>query len=151
MRRLDRLVVDGTPVWVCENPRILEAAMDAGSRAAVVCTAGNPMVVVTALLERLAADGARLWYRGDFDWAGVAIANRVIAACGAQPWRMRTADYEVALVAAGAGMVELPQLTGPAVTASWDEALTPAMARRGKAIHEELIIEDLVADVLQLP
>ena len=78
-------------MWVCENPRVLEAAMDAGVTAPMVCTMGNPTFVVTSLLERLAGQGAVLHYRGDFDWAGVAIANRIISAYGARPWRMEAA------------------------------------------------------------
>lgn len=149
LRRLDRLVAPGTTVWACENPRVLEAAMDAGTREVMVCTAGNPVVAASMLLDRLAGDGARLRYRGDFDWPGLAIANRVIGACGAEPWRMRAADYEAALAAAGAGLVELPELAGAAVDAAWDEDLAPAMARAGYAVHEELIIEDLLGDLLQ--
>ncbi|MGH9055176.1 MAG: TIGR02679 family protein, partial [Acidimicrobiales bacterium] len=147
LRRLGRLVPGGTTVWVCENPRVLEAAMDAGTRAVMVCTAGNPVVAVTMLLDQLSADGAWLRYRGDFDWPGVAIANRVIGRYGADPWRMLTADYEAALAAAGAGIVELPGLTGAPVGASWDPLLTAAMTRAGWAVHEELIIEHLVADL----
>ncbi len=41
LRRLDRCVSAGAGVWVCENPRVLEAAMDAGRGAAMTCTAGN--------------------------------------------------------------------------------------------------------------
>ncbi len=149
LRRLDRLVSRGTGVWVCENPRVLEAAMDAGTRAVMVCTAGNPVVAVTMLLDQLSADGARLRYRGDFDWPGVAIANRVVGRYGAEPWRMRTSDYEAALATAGAGIVELPTLTGTPVGASWDATLAPAMTRAGRAVHEELIIEHLVADLLE--
>lgn len=148
LRRIDRLVLPGTVVWVCENPRVLEAAMDAGSRAAIVCTAGNPVVTVSLCLERLACEGAVLRYRGDFDWPGLAIANRVLNACGAEPWRMRTRDYEAALGSAGSAMVELPPLTGAVVDAVWDPELTPAMTRSGWAIHEELILETLVSDLM---
>jgi uncharacterized protein (TIGR02679 family) len=148
LRRLDRLLSAGTAVWVCENPRILEAAMDAGTREVMVCTAGNPVVVVTMLLDRLAADGAPLCYRGDFDWAGLGIANRIIGAYGAAPWRMGTIDYEAAIVAAGARMVELPALAGAAVVAVWDADLAPVMVRSGRGVHEELILEDLVADLI---
>lgn len=147
LRRLDRLVPADTPVWVCENPRILEAAMDAGSGVIMLCTAGNPVVAVTTMLDRLAADGARILYHGDFDWPGISIANRVIGGYGGQPWRMGAGDYEAALVAAGARMVELPPLIGAAVEAVWDGELGPAMARSGRAVHEELILEDLVADL----
>jgi uncharacterized protein (TIGR02679 family) len=149
LRRIDRLVVPGTVVWVCENPRILEAAMDAGSQATIVCTAGNPVVTVSLSLERMSAEGAVVRYRGDFDWSGVAIANRVINACGAEPWRMSTEDYQAALGVAGAAMVELPRLSGAVVNAVWDPELAPAMTCSGWAIHEELILETLVLDLLQ--
>jgi uncharacterized protein (TIGR02679 family) len=94
---------------------VLEAAMDAGSRATMVCVSGNPTLVATRLLERLAADGAflRLRYRGDFDWPGISIANRVIERFGAIPWRMGAADYEAALLAAGNGLVDLPERCSP--------------------------------------
>jgi uncharacterized protein (TIGR02679 family) len=148
LSRLDRLVPTGTPVSVCENPRVLEAAMDAASRAVVVCTAGNPTVVVTALIARLVSDEADLRYHGDFDWPGVAIANRVIAASGASAWRMGAADYEDALAAAGAGLVELLPLEGRPVAAVWDAGLTAAMERAGVAVHEEAMLDVLVADLL---
>jgi uncharacterized protein (TIGR02679 family) len=148
--RLDRLVSAGMPVWVCENPRVLEAVMDAHSerpRSVMVCTAGNPTLVVTSLLARLIEDGAVLRYRGDFDWPGVAIANRVITDFGAVPWRMGRADYEAALAGAGRGLADLPALEGRPVDAAWDAELTPSMKRAGKSVHEEALLDLLVADV----
>jgi uncharacterized protein (TIGR02679 family) len=148
LSRLDRLVPVGTPVSVCENPRVLEAAMDAASRWVVVCTAGNPTVVVTALLSRLVSDGADLRYHGDFDWPGLAIANRVIDAFGAMAWRMGTADYEDAMVGASAGVVELLPLEGRPVAAVWDVELKARMERAGVAVHEEAALDVLLADLL---
>jgi uncharacterized protein (TIGR02679 family) len=148
LARLDRLVAPGTPVSVCENPRVLEAAMDRGSPAVVVCTAGNPTVVVTALLSRLVSDGAALRYHGDFDWPGVAIANRVIGVSGATAWRMGAADYEDALAAAGTSVVELLPLEGRPAAAIWDAELTASMERAGVAVHEEAVLDVLVADLL---
>ncbi len=148
LRRLDRCVAEATTVWVCENPRVLEAAMDAGTRGAVVCTAGNPTVVVTMLLERLVADGACLRYRGDFDWPGLAMANRVVGSYAAEPWRMGKLDYEAALTAAGTGLVELPKLQGRSVPAIWDPDLTVAMENASRAVHEEALLDLLVADLV---
>jgi uncharacterized protein (TIGR02679 family) len=148
--RLDRWVPAGTPVWVCENPRVLEAVMDAHAEktpAVMVCTAGNPMFVVTSLLARLVEDGAALHYRGDFDWPGVAIANRVISEFGAVPWRMGHADYEAALGGAGRGLADLPALEGRPVNAAWDAELTVSMERAGKSVHEEALLDLLVADL----
>ena len=150
--RLDRWVSAGTAVWVCENPRVLEAVMDAhseGTRAVMVCTAGNPTFVVTSLLARLVEDGAALHYRGDFDWPGVAIANRVVTEFGAVPWRMGHADYEAALDGAGMGLADLPALEGRPVEAAWDAELTLSMERAGKSMHEEALLDLLVADLTE--
>jgi uncharacterized protein (TIGR02679 family) len=103
---------------------------------------------VSALLQRLADDRAVMRYRGDFDWPGIAIANRIVSDFGAKPWRMGAADYEAALVAAGESMIELPRLTGDSVAAAWDGELAPAMSRAGWAVHEELMLEDLLSDLL---
>ncbi len=148
LKRIDRFAEPGQVVWITENPRVLEAAMDAGSLAAMVCTAGNPTITVTTLLERLASCGASLAYHGDFDWPGIAIANRVAASCGARPWRMSSSDYEEALAAAGALVADLPRLEGPPVEASWDPSLGPAMERAGRAVHEEAMLETLVGDLV---
>jgi uncharacterized protein (TIGR02679 family) len=147
LRRIDTFVAEGTLGWICENPRVLEAAMDAGARAVMVCTMGNPTVVVTSLLERIAEQGARLRYRGDFDWPGLAMANRIITTYRATPWRMGCDDYEAALAEARALLTELPALEGAAVEAAWDSHLTTSMSRHGRAVHEELILETLVGDL----
>jgi uncharacterized protein (TIGR02679 family) len=63
-----------------------------------VCTSGQPALVVLDVLAALR--GAELRYHGDFDWPGIAIAHRLIATAGVQPWRMTAADYEHGLVGA---------------------------------------------------
>jgi uncharacterized protein (TIGR02679 family) len=151
LRRLDGLVSAGTHIWVCENPRVLEAVMDVGSTATIICTMGNPATVASLLLRRLVDDGGKLRYRGDFDWPGIAMANRVISVYGARPWRMNVADYEHALAAAGDLLTELPHLDGPVVEAVWDVTLTETMASRGRVVHEELMLETLVNDLASPP
>jgi uncharacterized protein (TIGR02679 family) len=79
---------------VCENPRVLEAAVDRGSTCAAVCTQGQPAVVVLALVRTLAELGATLRYHGDFDWPGLTIANAMVGAHGCRPWRMSVDDIE---------------------------------------------------------
>lgn len=129
-------------VLVCENPRVLEAMADRfGGDVPAVCTSGQPRLVTLELLGRMVGAGAELRYHGDFDWPGVAIANRVIAEVGARPLLMGAADYQAA---ARSGRAAL-DLTGAPVAASWDPALTTAMARLGVAVHEEAVLGDLLA------
>jgi uncharacterized protein (TIGR02679 family) len=148
LRRVNTWVEADTEVFVCENPRVVEAAMDAGARQPMVCTAGNPRVVVNVLLEQLVASKARLHYRGDFDWPGVSIANRVIKEHGALAWRMNAQDYEDAIAQSAAVIDDLPLLDGLPVDAVWDADLTPLMVRTRRAVHEESLLDLLVADLL---
>lgn len=55
--------------------------------------------------------------------------------------------HRAALVAAGPLIAELPALAGAAVQADWDPALSEAMRRHGRVVHEELVLEQLVADL----
>jgi uncharacterized protein (TIGR02679 family) len=123
-------------VLVCENPRVLEALAERGSATPVVCTSGQPALVVLDLLAAL--QGAELRYHGDFDWAGVAIANRLVAAAGVTPWRMSAADYS-----RGLAVATLP-LVGPSVEPVWDAELGAAMRHHGVAVHEEAVLPDLL-------
>lgn len=147
LRRVRVAVPADGRVSVCENPRVLEAALDRGTTATMVCTQGQPAYVVLALLDDLATRGADLHYHGDFDWAGVTIANRLIGVSACRPWRMGAADYESALAALAALVSELPLLEGPPVEAIWDPALTASMSRFQRTIHEELVLDQLLADL----
>jgi len=134
-----------TSVLVCENPRVLEAAATRhGGAYAVVCTSGMPATVALTLLEQLAAAGAHLRYHGDFDWAGVVIANRLVQRVGCLPWRMSAADYLAAV-----GPDGLP-LSGSPVEASWDDKLGAAMCGVGLAVHEEAVLEELLQGLPEL-
>jgi uncharacterized protein (TIGR02679 family) len=147
LRRIDVRAPDDGVVYVCENPRVLEAAVDAGSRRAVVCSQGQPVVVVTALLRLLARGGSELRYHGDFDWPGITIANLLMGSYQCRPWRFGSVDYRSALAAVAPFVADLPVLNGAPVRSCWDEQLTPQMANAGRAVHEELLLNELLADL----
>jgi uncharacterized protein (TIGR02679 family) len=123
-------------VLVCENPRVLEAVAEQDLPVPVVCTSGRPALVVLDVLRGLR--GAELRYHGDFDWAGVAIAERLSAEVGVEPWRMGSADYE-------RGLAEATLRLGPAaVEPPWDPELGAAMRRHDRAVHEEAVLPELL-------
>ena len=84
--------------------------------------------------------GAELWYHGDFDWPGVAIAADVIARYGGRAWRMGADDYRLA-ARPGVG------LGGDPVDAPWDPGLREAMCAEGHAVYEETVGDQLLADL----
>ncbi len=138
--------VAGLTVYVCENPNLLAiAANQLGVRCApLVCTEGMPAAAQRTLLQQLRQAGACLRYHGDFDWAGIAIANQVLTSHGAQAWRMKADDYEAAArVAAKPGHA----LAGKPVAASWDARLSLTMMGHDLAIAEEALAAGLLDDL----
>lgn len=137
----------GTLIHICENPRVVEAAADAACVRPLVCTSGSAATVVFTLLDALAATGCRFAYHGDFDWPGIALANRVIRRYEAMPWHMGTADYEHLAARSQAEGIPHLALDGQPVSADWDPDLAPAMTALGVALHEEATLDLLVADL----
>jgi uncharacterized protein (TIGR02679 family) len=150
LRRMRWRLPPGTEVFVCENPRVVEAVADAGCQRPLVCTSGNPTTAVLALLDALTGAGASLAYRGDFDWPGVAMANRVIGTYNARPWRMTAADYEEHVRTARDRGTPLQPLSGQPTAAEWDPELTPAMRSIGVGVQEESALELLLSDLAPL-
>ncbi|HEU5002361.1 MAG TPA: TIGR02679 family protein [Actinomycetota bacterium] len=139
----------GELVHACENPSVLHAA---GSRLGarcppMVCLEGNPSVAAVRLIEVLVGERCAVAYHGDFGSGGIAIGNRVIGAMGAQPWRFRVEDYRAGVAHARATGVQCLPLRGRLPEACWDAELASAMARAGVEIEEELVLEDLLADL----
>ncbi|WP_131769276.1 DUF2399 domain-containing protein [Candidatus Protofrankia californiensis] len=147
----DWTVVPGSLVRVCENPRVVEAAAAREVPVAVVCAAGNPSTVVLELLTRVRNGGARLAYHGDFDWAGIGLANRMITRFDADPWRMTADDYERAVESCRRRRTPALSLTGTPVEAVWDGELAPTMTTLDVTIHEESVLETLLSDLAQPP
>jgi uncharacterized protein (TIGR02679 family) len=157
LSQLGRLPADlglpcATDVRVCENPVVVAAAAERlGSRCPpLVCVEGVPSQAGRELLTAFAARGGTLLYHGDFDWAGVRIANSLAETLPFRPWRFAAADYRDAVEQAGpgeAGAPTWPALSGESVAAVWDPALATAMARAGLAVEEEAVLGELLEDL----
>ncbi|WP_234263267.1 TIGR02679 family protein [Hydrogenophaga sp. NFH-34] len=135
-------------IYVCENPNIVSIAADrlGAACAPLVCTDGMPAAAQRVLLKQLSDAGAQLRYHGDFDWAGIHIANNVMKLCRCGPWRFGSEHYLQALETAPPKDRDLEET---AVAASWDQALTESMQSHGISIAEEAVASLLVNDLRQ--
>ncbi len=138
--------VAGRTVFVCENPNIVAIAADRWGDACspLVCTEGMPAAAQRVLLTQLAEAGAMLRYHGDFDWAGIYIANHVVRSFGAAPWRMGTSDY---VEAVGSIPSKRRDLSESHVAAAWDKFLADQMRHHGLAVDEEAVAASLMDDL----
>jgi uncharacterized protein (TIGR02679 family) len=138
-------------IHVCENPTVVEIVAsrwaDAGPRTnapVLVCTGGQPSTAVVELLQRLSASGATVRYHGDFDWAGLRIAQALAARVPWAPWRFEADDY---LREVGGSSPSL-RLKGASAESPWDRRLATAMAAHGLAIEEEAVARLLADDLI---
>jgi uncharacterized protein (TIGR02679 family) len=120
------------------------AAVAAPVATPLICTEGVPSAACNRLLRTVADSGARIRWRGDFDWTGLRITATALDRYAAEPWRMSAADYETALAAG-----DSEPLRGTPGSSPWDPGLAARMRQTGRAVMEErlipLLLEDLAA------
>lgn len=147
LRQLTHQRPQATPpvVRICENPAVLAAAADTHGSGCppLVCLQGQPSAAALTLLRHLHADGAALFYHGDFDWGGCRIANVLLSHVPWRPWRFTATDYR----ALATTTPQLPPLTGTPAASPWDPALALALSELGVRVEEEVALADLLADL----
>jgi uncharacterized protein (TIGR02679 family) len=134
-------------IFVCENPAVLRRAC-AELRAGcppLVCTEGRPSTAFHQLARIAVEAGGELWYHGDFDWPGVAIAADVIGRHGARAWRMNASDYLSGVTTTDTQIA----LHGGSVDTPWDPGLRETMCRTGRAVYEETVADQLLTDLTE--
>ena len=133
------------PVLLVENPRLVEATAERALPYCVIATNGNPASEVMRLVDALLDAHIPVCHHGDFDGAGIAICRRLHAQ-GCTPWRIGWNDYVEALdVAADLGL-ELPVDASSCDETPWDSSLEQRFNDDRRKVHEELLLERLLAD-----
>ncbi|MDH6127350.1 TIGR02679 family protein [Kitasatospora sp. GP82] len=139
----------GGTAYVCENPAVVLAAADrlGPFSAPLICLQGQPSSAALHLLRRYADIGWTLHYHGDFDWGGIRIATRLLANVPWTPWHYTASDYRAAL----AKYPDTAALTGVPAATPWDLPLASALHEAGRRIEEELVLDQLLADLAPPP
>lgn len=130
-------------IFVCENVTVLEAAADrlGANCPPMVCTDGNPTNVALDLIAGLANAGCAIKVRADFDAVGLNITDQVrSAAPAATGWR-----YDAATYVAHLGLGVEPEASG----GDHLEQLRALLCKHGVVVHEEAILDQLMADLDQ--
>ncbi|MGH2843591.1 MAG: TIGR02679 domain-containing protein, partial [Solirubrobacteraceae bacterium] len=126
----------GTPCFSCENPSVLVAAEQrlGDECPPLVCTAGRPSDAVRLVLGAVRRAGEQVRHHGDFDEAGVQILRDLEVSYGAVPWR-----FDVRSLCDALGTRAPPM--------SPNIALESAVRRVSSSLAEEMVIDDLIADL----
>ncbi len=119
--------------WLCvENPSVVEAAVLAGYTGALVCTSGWPSLDAQRLLEAGRAQGIEVHYAGDYDTAGLLIADFMASRYGAKIAMTRAMYLAADLERAS----EWPE-AGAVPPTPWDEGLAEAIRDRRRVVYQE--------------
>lgn len=139
--RLSPLGIEADELFVVENPAVLRAAsVTYGPRApAMICTEGAASAAAHRLLSQCGK--ATVWWRNDFDWAGVRMTSAALERYrNARPWRMGVADY------LSAGTTGQP-LIGKPIATPWEPQLADELIATGRSVMEERLLPLLLEDL----
>ncbi|MCH9684947.1 MAG: DUF2399 domain-containing protein [Deltaproteobacteria bacterium] len=117
--------------WLCvENPSLVEAAAQARSPRAIVCTSGWASADTQRLLHAAVDQGVRLAYAGDFDGEGLKIAA----------WMSVRFAVGIEMSAKAYGSADLDRALpwrGDVPDTPWDPGLAAAIRRHRRIVYQE--------------
>lgn len=142
--------VAGSDIYIVENSGVFSSLLDALTAAQrcvpLLCLHGQPKLASWALLDRLAASGARLHYSGDYDPEGLAIAEKILRRYpDARPWHYEAADYapRPSVRLTDARRKQLADITLPEL-----QPAAAAIRDQGYAYYQESFADQLARDLL---
>jgi uncharacterized protein (TIGR02679 family) len=149
-------------IFMVENPSVFAELVDAdmrrshdevsGKEIVILCGNGQPSAAVLRLLDWLvgADEDAELWYAGDFDAAGLSIAQAVQFRypTAFRAWFMGKETY-LQYVSIGIPMTKAEENRVVQMHCEWDTDLIGAMAEMRIKLHQELWADELVEHYLK--
>lgn len=113
----------------------------------VLCTSGQLREASWQLLDLLSASNCQLYYAGDFDPEGLAIADRLWQKYGdlLHPWHMTLEDYHIALSQKPIASSRIQQLDN--IRCPELQPVGHAIAQEQKAGYQEALVGRYLADL----
>ncbi|MDQ0243254.1 uncharacterized protein (TIGR02679 family) [Bacillus fengqiuensis] len=136
----------GNRVWVVENSSVCSTIVDEVPAAPIICTHGQFRTASWVLLDLLIEAGCHLYYSGDLDPEGIAMAYRLKERYADRVtfWRMDESSYEKSGSEEdiSSRLTRMESITSPEL-----DAVINAMKRRKKAGYQEALITELISDI----
>lgn len=140
-------------VYIVENEMVFTYLISAmpEKKVTILCTSGQPRAVAIRIMQMLADSGAMLYYSGDIDPDGLAIADRLWTMYGEHLhiWRMGPEEYEKSMsseVIGPSGAAKLRHMQNPQLNITAE-----VVAERTYAGYQENIRDLLLEDIKKAP
>ena len=142
----------GGKAFVMDNLSVFTAVSERtrNVKCTLICAAGGVNCAFTALLDKLNASGAALYYAGGMDYAGLCRADRVYLTYPQRfiPWRYGRDDYEKNLTENDFFPPDSKKDAG--LHNETLASLLSLMRKRGKAAAQAGLVPDMAEDILKL-
>ncbi|SHK52876.1 TIGR02679 family protein [Paramaledivibacter caminithermalis] len=149
LSKVQRIVSPKKKVFVFENPAVFSEILHKTSREkpALVCTYGQVKLASLVLLDKLVKDGVYIYYSGDFDPEGLAIADKLKSRYDQSLilWRYNKGDYYKALSKKRIDDKRMKKLKG--LKNKSLISIGKALEETGCAGYQEMIIDELIDDI----
>ena len=137
-------------VFVVENSGVYSAILDYFMDREVpplICTHGQIKLAALILLDKLVQDNTTIYYSGDFDPEGLAMAQRLLLRYGEnlKLWRYGLEDYKKALSEVELDEARLNKLQS--IKARELASVKEEIAQQRKAAYQEQLIKNLISDI----
>ena len=147
--KLDKVhPVEGRRVYIVENSGVFSTLLDAKETVPLLCTHGQFKLAAFKVLDLLAIAGCELYYAGDFDPEGLAMAQRLLNRYPDQChlWKMDLLSYEASMpIQDISGRInKLASIEHPLLM-----PIANRMKQTGKAGYQEALLEIYVEDLRQ--
>lgn len=140
----------GNKVYVVENPTVFSTLLDMlppEVTIPMICTSGQFKLAAWILLDSLVANGATLYYSGDFDPEGILLCDKLIRRYGSSvvPWHFSANDFHKACSQKSISSTRLASLQS--VISPRLEEVKSALIRHPYAGYQELLLDDMFLDL----
>ncbi|MFC4620178.1 TIGR02679 family protein [Camelliibacillus cellulosilyticus] len=136
----------GDSVWIVENSSVCSTLIDAIPGAPLVCTHGQFRTAAWLFFDHLVQCGVRLFYSGDLDPEGIAMADRLKSRYPDHVilWRMDIAAYQQSMSEedVSSRLSKLGSVTAPELN-----DVLGLIKLKGKAGYQEALTPELIRDV----
>ncbi|AWW27175.1 TIGR02679 domain-containing protein [Acetobacterium sp. KB-1] len=148
---IDRVTCVNKRVFVFENPTVFSevAGLLENQPAALICSAGNVKVASLLLLDKIAQSGSDIYYSGDFDPEGLAIADKLKKRYGEKLilWHFTPESYQKIQskkMISAARLKKLEKIEAPELI-----RLAQAIKKSGYSGYQEMMVDIYLQDILR--
>ena len=147
LRNICRAVPLNRRVYVLENQMVFSQLCEDCPEASLICTSGQIRTASLMLLDLICKEPVEIYYSGDLDPEGIAIADRLIRRSHGKikPWHMTARDYEASVSSVVLSPERLRELAN--IRSESLREAAGAVAAGGKAAYQEKLLGTMEEEI----